>query len=793
MPWQRGSERVILAVAIGVLAVAAPECVAAASHRETWRAASGSVSAPSQSALEVFERNAKGIARSGITVCDGFCFSSASWTVKGTSQNARAAATDAAMTAADAQFLALALDCAQDCPKSMPEALRSGVERAASLRTIRTLHLRGIETVEKREESGKVAVVRAIAQSAIPKEKITWPSALKLLRSAPESLVEAGLISQISMLETGNAESARAEFVRALVQAKERNPSRAPSLGLGRGFSDSWLQRPRPWDSAELQALSDESLERLLITRPGDPDVIAESARRLAKLGLAIASEAIASSPKVRWEADRDASVECADALMRAIRVPLDPDADLAEMARRDKEESVLAAHVDAVRLVVSTGSSWWHDPTGIASAESVRLFDAKQFPAALRLLLQEFRKNPSADTLSLMSASLLRCDAARPAKTLAMIAYAWSPGHRFAGANVLRAMMALGQLDDARAFAGELRKRDDLSEDARSKVDELLPPEQDGAGTGGNATTAPVSADSISAERRPTDGELPNQAQELLGSFKPPFSRAALVEDGSDVIAVAFGSGMCAASDAKGVLLPESIRRVRAMRAAVIDAKAKIAETLNRSISAFSKLTSADDGSDKLRSRVVTTVKRTMLGSIRMWKVAYEEKDGVLWAYAWLHTESSRWINGAKRGALPVFVSEQDAIESFMSLAKRGLCDEGTYWVAVGGQAAARPPSIHLIGVAFAFGASPYSGCSRKLDALAAELRDWISRRRELEVNSIADPLTPDGNLRICVEEQFSTVTLAEASTGARVGGLKRESLSDGAWVAVGSIELVP
>jgi hypothetical protein len=216
---------------------------------------------------------------------------------------------------------------------------------------------------------------------------------------------------------------------------------------------------------------------------------------------------------------------------------------------------------------------------------------------------------------------------------------------------------------------------------------------------------------------------------------------------------------------------LHPALRKSRALRAAVLNAKAELARALAQDVSTDVKA-SSDDFAHSARIRVDIAIRRTMLSGVSLVKAGFSGTEDQPSCTAWV--EATAPADGraadARLHGLPRFETERKAAEAIGGWACDGICDQSMVRVFVG-----PPGSERLVAFGVGLGAGPAARTvaqTKSMAALTAEIEEAVSGtdslRQELEA---ADPLSRAGSAAIA-RETMSTERSNATQGQVRIGG---------------------
>jgi hypothetical protein len=209
-----------------------------------------------------------------------------------------------------------------------------------------------------------------------------------------------------------------------------------------------------PLSESAIGALSTEDLFVLMATRIHDPNVQSAVSERLTASGFARSAAAL-RFPRATLHAFEDRS---GGSLSAGIRARFFESPIAVTMLLADGEP----------------GARWGGPPDCLV--EATKAFNAGTLASierSIQLLLDGMRETPSADALSLLSAALLARGEPRLAEPLARAVFLEDPEHPFAGANALRANMAIGNRNRVRDLLVRMAQRSRVGDWAREQMEE--------------------------------------------------------------------------------------------------------------------------------------------------------------------------------------------------------------------------------------------------------------------------------------------------------------------------------
>jgi hypothetical protein len=231
--------------------------------------------------------------------------------------------------------------------------------------------------------------------------------------------------------------------------------------------------------------------------------------------------------------------------------------------------------------------------------------------------------------------------------------------------------------------------------------------------------------------------------------------------------------------TDADRALHP-ILKKSRALRAAVINAKAMLARNASAVI-ATSLRERSDESRVEAQQRTEVTVQRALLAAASLVRAEYAGTDDAPECRAWI--EATTRINPTPAEAagcgLPVFTTEQEAAAAIAGWTLRGLCDQAIVRVLVRQGDALR---IADFGVGLGFGAAGDRVASAKaLSSLTSAVSETIQASDTLSREMlIEDPLSSSGG-RMHLTEALTTTRRRETASVVRIGGSVTVTSEDG------------
>jgi len=237
--------------------------------------------------------------------------------------------------------------------------------------------------------------------------------------------------------------------------------------------------------------------------------------------------------------------------------------------------------------------------------------------------------------------------------------------------------------------------------------------------------------------------------------------SGAFIKKDGESLIAVAVGNGMFLPKSDSEMLLPDPVKRSRAARAAIISAKAALAEQLGSFTSTLLSAAITEGGAESVRSEIQVSFNRTILSRSWPWKVEATQNGSGYSAKAWIYfpDDGITPLAASKTGGLPVFRDNQSAANAVADWIATGLCDSGALRLFVGA-----PENERLR--TFSAGLAPSGPTARtvaEMKATAVLMREAGTSAETIEGSKSlvretvpSDPLSHDGNSSLLREDFF-------------------------------------
>ncbi len=237
--------------------------------------------------------------------------------------------------------------------------------------------------------------------------------------------------------------------------------------------------------------------------------------------------------------------------------------------------------------------------------------------------------------------------------------------------------------------------------------------------------------------------------------------SGAFIKKDGESLIAVAVGSGVFTPKNDSEMALPDAVKRSRAARAAIVSAKAAMAEQLGSVTSTLVSGYINGDGSESVRSETRVAFDRTILSRSWPWKVEAMQDGSGYSSRAWIYfpDDGKTLLTASKTGGLPVFRDNQSAANAVADWIATGLCDSGALRLFVGTHGNERLRT-------FSAGLAPSGPTARtvaEMKATAALMREAGTSAETIEGSKSlvretvpSDPLSRDGNSSLLREDFF-------------------------------------
>ena len=237
------------------------------------------------------------------------------------------------------------------------------------------------------------------------------------------------------------------------------------------------------------------------------------------------------------------------------------------------------------------------------------------------------------------------------------------------------------------------------------------------------------------------TGGAMP--ALRVAASLPNAGSGALVRREGTELRGQAVGSGVFVVTSPEDAKLHPSLRRSRALRAAVVNAKAALARALPQNVSTMSWSLVGWDGTELQQTRTDIVIRRTLLSGAALVRTIHGGTDERPECRAWIESRSpTEPGDGDSRShGLPRFATETEAASAIAAWACRGLCDDAVVRVCVGPEDA---PALRGFGVGL--GAGPYADrvAEQKARAGLARARLYSIEGKDSLVRSAewADPL---------------------------------------------------
>lgn len=279
-------------------------------------------------------------------------------------------------------------------------------------------------------------------------------------------------------------------------------------------------------------------------------------------------------------------------------------------------------------------------------------------------------------------------------------------------------------------------------------------------AGNGLSGDRQTIVADTLPHKPAPSDAILC-----AFESLSRHGSNALILKSNDGFVAVAVGVGSYHTRSEVEGNLPDALKRFRAVRVAVVSAKAALAEQLGAATA--TSVESAISGSDSnfIRSEATVSFGRTVLSRSQIWHTEATPEGTSYSAKAWIYfSDCSESINAlAKSGGVPCFLNNHLAANAMVEWISSGLCDAGAmkFLVGIPGEEKLR---------SFAAGLAPSGPSAQRvaeMKASASLMRENSSSVETIEgakslvrQTSITDPLSSEGNRSIVTEEFFKSRT---------------------------------
>jgi hypothetical protein len=264
-------------------------------------------------------------------------------------------------------------------------------------------------------------------------------------------------------------------------------------------------------------------------------------------------------------------------------------------------------------------------------------------------------------------------------------------------------------------------------------------------------------------------------------GSADDP--RAVSSTDGADlrirdgqVFGRSSGSAVFTARTAADRALHPALRKSRALRAAVVNAKAELARALAQEVSTDVRAAS-DDSSQSARIRVDIVIRRALLSGVTLVKADFSGTEEQPACTVWVEATAPPDGNALNAGplGLPRFATEQQAAEAIGRWACDGICDQTMVRVFVG------EPGVERL-VDFGVGLGAGNGAAtvartKSMAALTSGSEEAISGADSLmQELTAADPLSREGSDEI-VREIMRTKRSNTTQGQVRIGGSAESS----------------
>jgi hypothetical protein len=426
----------------------------------------------------IFARHANDLASPGVRVIDGFAFSTVHERVtEDVSARAESIAPEKAAMRAVRAMLRWRLE-PQVAQGISSDSLREAVAQAAVRCIEGTFNFVGLSTVHTETKDGLLIVVCAVPES----------------RLAPVQLDRAQLIDCLHARMTANTASVvdalvydelRAQASGSDGHSESRWPKTASQLfgiGVASSLAGQWVDashhiRPEslvgwtgpasaavaqsgsvgkalmPLSEEAITSFSTDDLLALLATRLHDPEVKASAQSRLRSAGFVHCAKALEFAP-VSFRAFEDQPGGVLEPELRA---------------KLFRSALIVATLLSDGQL----GAEWGPSPSCLKEAtDAFNQATPESIAESIELLADGMGSVPNVDAMSLLAAALLATKEPRIAEPLARAAFYANPRHPFAGANALRACMALEDRERARALLPKVAAQPHLGSWAKEQID---------------------------------------------------------------------------------------------------------------------------------------------------------------------------------------------------------------------------------------------------------------------------------------------------------------------------------
>jgi hypothetical protein len=254
----------------------------------------------------------------------------------------------------------------------------------------------------------------------------------------------------------------------------------------------------------------------------------------------------------------------------------------------------------------------------------------------------------------------------------------------------------------------------------------------------------------------------------------------ASLEVEAGEVKGSASGVGVFDARTPADRALGATLRRTRALRAAVVNAKGELARAA-LSIVAATITSQSTDARVEVREQIVVTVQRMLLSGAALVRAEYSETGEVTECRAWIEATANLHPKSDDLSVcgLPSFPTEREAAEVIAGWALRGLCDQAMVRVIV-----TKGGSRQLVDFGVGIGAGtngPAVASAKALVGLAAAVGETIEGMTSLNRGMVIDdPLAASGG-RMFLSEALLTERRRSVEGIVRIGGSSMVSGSDG------------
>jgi hypothetical protein len=262
-----------------------------------------------------------------------------------------------------------------------------------------------------------------------------------------------------------------------------------------------------------------------------------------------------------------------------------------------------------------------------------------------------------------------------------------------------------------------------------------------------GNASSKASAAEEIQI----LDDKLNPEILAAFKAFSASGPHSEIIETPLGFVWVAVASGFADNIDVQGRKVSPPLQRIRALRAAVVNAKAELAgaDQINKLFGTkviVKKEVKEGRETAEFYSEELVILARTMLSSVEIWKTKVDldrnsDKEGRLMARVWIYSQPCMNEQKIVAKGRKIYPTHKVAAQSLAALAARGLCDEGVITVLVGTPEKLVPVRF---AIAAAVGAQARVIVRAKLPALfAMDSSTEISGKTTSKKHSVVDPLS--------------------------------------------------